>query len=111
MTPCRGSPRPTAPPGRRLYAANRDVVGSDPGRLRIGQQLRLAGAPVAAPAPAAPPSAPAAAGRTYTVRAGDTLSAIARTHGTSWQALYAANRDVVGSDPGRIRIGQQLRLG
>ena len=56
-----------------------------------------------------PLRAPAAG--TYTVRSGDTLSGIARRNGTSWQTLYAANRDVVGPDPGRIRIGQQLRLG
>lgn len=92
---------------RALYAANRSVIGSDPARIRIGQQLRLGSAAPAAPA--APAKAPSAGG--YTVRAGDTLSGIARANGTTWQKLYAANRSVVGSDPGLIRIGQQLRLG
>uniref|UniRef100_UPI0030ECE922 LysM peptidoglycan-binding domain-containing protein n=1 Tax=Aquipuribacter hungaricus TaxID=545624 RepID=UPI0030ECE922 len=65
-------------------------------------------APAAQPAPAAP-AAPS--GRVYTVRSGDTLGSIARANGTTWQSLYAANRDVVGANPGLIRIGQQLRLG
>ncbi|MFC7161802.1 transglycosylase family protein [Aquipuribacter hungaricus] len=98
-----------------LYAANRDVIGANPGLIRIGQQLRLGGTPAPArPAPAAQPApaAPAApSGRVYTVRSGDTLGSIARANGTTWQSLYAANRDVVGANPGLIRIGQQLRLG
>ena len=91
-----------------LHAANRDVIGPNPGVIRIGQQLALGGAPAAASA--APAPAPASAA-TYVVTGGDTLSGIAAANGTSWQALYAANRDVIGSDPGLIRVGQQLRLG
>lgn len=46
----------------------------------------------------------------YTVRAGDTLSAIARTHGfTDWRRLYAANMDKV-YDPDLIFPGQVLRI-
>ncbi|MFJ8309199.1 MULTISPECIES: transglycosylase family protein [unclassified Streptomyces] len=64
------------------------------------------------------PSAPAAPVRTgsapiagaYTVRSGDTLSAIAAAHGTRWEALYAANRAVIGGDPDLIVPGQQLRV-
>jgi nucleoid-associated protein YgaU len=44
----------------------------------------------------------------YTVRPGDTLSAIAGRHGTSWQALYAANRAVIGGDPDLIVPGLRL---
>ncbi|MGW2487093.1 LysM peptidoglycan-binding domain-containing protein [Streptomyces sp. NPDC001606] len=46
----------------------------------------------------------------YTVREGDTLSAIAARHGTSWQRLYAANRAVIGDDPNLIVPGQRLAL-
>jgi hypothetical protein len=44
---------------------------------------------------------------TWTVRPGDTLSAIAATLALpgGWQALYAANRRVVGPDPDLIRAG------
>lgn len=47
-------------------------------------------------------------GAVVTVRPGDTLSAIAAGLGLDWQALYAANREVVGSDPDLIRPGQRL---
>jgi LysM repeat protein len=49
---------------------------------------------------------------TWTVRPGDTLSAIAarlRVPG-GWQALYAANRSAVGPDPNLIRAGTVLAL-
>lgn len=48
----------------------------------------------------------------YTVQPGDSLSAITRTAygNTSFQALWDANRTVVGPNPNRIRVGMQLRL-
>ena len=64
-----------------------------------------ASAPVAAAAPA-PASA---SGGNYTVRSGDTLSRIAARNGTSWQALYAQNRDVL-SNPNVLRVGQSLKV-
>lgn len=51
--------------------------------------------------------------KTITVQAGDTLTRIAaRTlgDGARWRELYAANRGVIGSDPGFLRIGMQLRI-
>jgi nucleoid-associated protein YgaU len=64
-------------------------------------------------AAAAPAAAPAAGGgRTYTVKAGDSLSKIAQAltgdlH--NWKALYEANRDQI-KDPNVIRPGQVLRI-
>lgn len=49
----------------------------------------------------------AGAARTYTVQAGDTLSAIAVKYGTSWQAL-AANNGL--ANPNLIYPGQVLRV-
>ncbi|MDX3309552.1 LysM peptidoglycan-binding domain-containing protein [Streptomyces sp. NPDC054884] len=46
----------------------------------------------------------------YTVREGDTLSAIAARHGMTWQRVYAANKTVVGGDPDLIVPGQRLVL-
>ncbi|MBT2491835.1 transglycosylase family protein [Streptomyces sp. ISL-96] len=56
--------------------------------------------------------APGADGE-YTVRAGDSLWAIADAHDVSggWAALYAANEKTVGSDPDLIVPGQSLDLG
>lgn len=57
-----------------------------------GQLLSIpgSGAPAAAPTPAAA-SAPAPTGGSYTVVAGDTVSAVASAHGLSAQALLDAN--------------------
>ncbi|MHB9862798.1 transglycosylase family protein [Streptomyces sp. YIM S03343] len=57
-----------------------------------------------------PNRAPSRATGDYTVRKGDTLSAIAARHGTTWQRLYAANKAVIGGDPDLIVPGQQLEL-
>ncbi|MET9885538.1 LysM peptidoglycan-binding domain-containing protein [Streptomyces sp. NPDC006430] len=55
----------------------------------------------------------AAAPLTYSVNVGDSLSKIAAEHSVSggWQALYEANRSVVGSNPSVIRPGLKLSLG
>ncbi len=73
-------------------------------------------APEAAPAPkpeaVPPPAAPATpAPRTYTVQAGDLLSAIASQFGLdSWQPIFDANRAVIGDDPDLIQPGMVLTI-
>jgi LysM repeat protein len=77
-----------------LYAANKRAVGPQPNLIRSGTVLQVA------------------AERSYTVAPGDTLASIAaalRTHG-GWQALYAANKRVIGQDPDIIRPGTTLTL-
>lgn len=54
------------------------------------------------------PSAPAPAAGTYTVKAGDTLSAIAARYGTTYQELARINGI---ANPNVINVGQVLRLG
>lgn len=44
----------------------------------------------------------------YTVRPGDTLSAIGRRYDLTWQQLYAANKAAVGSNPNLIHPGLEL---
>jgi murein DD-endopeptidase MepM/ murein hydrolase activator NlpD len=58
------------------------------------------------------PSAPAAAADKYTVVSGDTLAkiAVAKKVSGGWQALYAANKSVVGSNPNLIYPGQKLTI-
>lgn len=73
-----------------------------------GQKIRLSGsAPSAAPAAAAP--APAAtAGGSYTVKPGDTLSAIASRHGVSLSDVFSWNGLNMRSI---IRPGQKVKVG
>jgi LysM repeat protein len=80
-----------------VYAANRGVIGPDPGLIRPGTVLALPGG---------------GAATRYTVGAGDTLSGIAAALGTpgGWPALYAANRRAIGPDPDAIRAGTMLTI-
>jgi nucleoid-associated protein YgaU len=57
-------------------------------------------------------AAPAAAGQTYTVKAGDTLSGIAKEllgNASAYKDIFNANRDQL-SDPDKIRPGQVLKI-
>jgi LysM repeat protein len=78
-----------------LYKANRASLGPDPNVIQPGSVLVL-------PGKARPVR--------YTVRPGDTLSAIAAALQVpgGWAALYAANRHVIGTDPGAIEPGTVL---
>jgi LysM repeat protein len=80
-----------------LYAANRPAIGPDPDVIDPGTVLVLPGR---------------AALTRYTVVAGDTLSGIAAGLAVrgGWTALYAANRRVIGPDPGVIRPGSVLTV-
>ncbi|MED5374586.1 MAG: LysM peptidoglycan-binding domain-containing protein [Myxococcota bacterium] len=56
---------------------------------------------------------PQQSGVQISVGAGDTLGSLAARHlGSSsrWQELYAANTDIIGSDPNRLQVGMRLRL-
>ena len=80
-----------------VYAANRGVIGPDPGLIRPGTVLALPGG---------------GAATRYTVGAGDTLSGIAAALGTpgGWPTLYAANRQAIGPDPDVIRTATVLAI-
>ena len=65
-------------------------------------------APVSQQAAPTPSNAP----RAYTIKSGDTLSAISnRFYGTSsrWIDIYQANRDRLSSESA-IRVGQEIRI-
>ncbi|MDG4862818.1 LysM domain-containing protein, partial [Streptomyces sp. T-3] len=73
---------------------------------RIAPEQPKAEAPAAA-APAAP------AHRTYTVKAGDSLSAIARhelNNESRWHEIYELNRATIGGNPDLIQPGTELKL-
>jgi LysM repeat protein len=83
---------------------------SNPSLIRSGQRLTIPGGGSALAAPstgAAPAAAPASASGVYVVKAGDTLAAIARRHGTSVSAIANANRI---NNPSQIRVGQRLTI-
>jgi LysM repeat protein len=99
----------------------KQLQGANPGvsaqSLRIGQKLVIptrgaaavaresTDAPVAKSSPT--PAPRAAASGTYEVKAGDSLSKIARQQGTTVAALQAANPNL---NPNRMAIGQKINL-
>lgn len=84
----------------------------DPDRLKLGQVIRLpAKDSVRRPVKRSPmrPADPNA----YTVKSGDSLARIARIHygdESKWSVIYEANRDTIGPDPARLKIGMPLRI-
>lgn len=76
--------------------------------LKYGKQGGSAPAPTPAPQPKPTPApAPAPAAKTYTVKAGDTLSGIASKFGTTYKELARINGI---ADPNKIYAGQVLKL-
>lgn len=94
----------------RIVEAN---PGVDPDRLRIGQKLVIPGdrpAEAAPPAPAEPRPAPAEARRTYKIKPGDTLIAIARRElgdENRWKEIPPLNP---GMDADRLSAGKEIVL-
>jgi len=48
-----------------------------------------------------------ASGKTYVIRAGDLLGKVAKTHGTSVDAILKVNP---GLDPARLKVGKPINL-
>lgn len=81
-------------------------------RNEIVADIKVAGGGASTAAASAAAGAGAAAGRTYTVKPGDTLSAIAKEHlgnASAYMKIFEANRDQL-SDPDKIKPGQVLRI-
>lgn len=93
---------------KALEAANPNVT---PTRLKVGQKLTIpaggAAAPSATGASAGTEMAGAAGGgEIYVVKSGDTLSKIARTHGTTVKAIENENN----LSTTKIKVGQKLKM-
>ncbi len=93
----------------------------DPRRLRIGSRIKIPPVPPAEklslsnePAPrAAPVDKDAAGRRTYRVKPGDSFYRIARNvlaDASRWEEVFALNKELVGSDPKKLQVGQVLTL-
>jgi nucleoid-associated protein YgaU len=68
---------------------------------------------VAAPTPVPPTVEAAGPGTTYEVQSGDTLLSIARDQygdTTQWRRIYDANKDTIGNDPDKLKLGQTLKI-
>jgi LysM repeat protein len=90
---------------KALQSANPGVV---PTKLKVGQKLTIPAGGKASAESAAP--SVVAGGDTgtasYTVKSGDTLTKIAKAHGTTVKAIEAAN----GLSTTKIKVGQKLKI-
>jgi LysM repeat protein len=98
--------------------------GVNPDRLQIGQKLVMPpgsggaransrAATGAAESPDRFPRSTQGNPGTHTVRDGETLVKIARLYfndDSKWQAIYAANRGLIGADPDRLKVGMRLTI-
>ena len=84
--------------------------GVAPTKLKVGQKLSMpaasGGSPSATSATAAGPVGESAGGEAYTVKSGDTLTKIAKAHGTTVKAIKAASN--LTTD--HIKVGQKLTI-
>ena len=89
--------------------------GVDPSRLKVGQVIKVpadgAVARQATTVAERASAAPRTSGSTHTVAKGETLAAIAERYLGSkgaWKRLYEANKDAIGSDPAKLKVGTKL---
>ncbi len=90
---------------KALQAANPGVV---PTKLKVGQKLSIR-AGGSTPTSSVAPTATVGGDTTtasYTVKSGDTLTKIAKSHGTSVKAIESAN----GLSTTKIKVGQKLKI-
>jgi len=90
---------------KAIQAANPGVA---PTKLKVGQKISIpaGGSLAATPAAGAGPAVESAGGEAYTVKSGDTLTKIAKAHGTTVKAIKAASN--LTTD--HIKVGQKLTI-
>ena len=101
------APTPTSVPSASVAPA----VAPSPPRPALASPVASPSAATAAVSPTS--TTEPVAGDTYEVQSGDTLLTIAEQKygdGTQWRRIYDANKDVIGSDPDKLKIGMQLKI-
>ena len=95
---------------KKYGVTTRAIEEANPGvqatRLKIGQKLVIPARTASATTATPTNGAAAGAAKTYTVKSGDTLNAIARRNGLTVKELQAANNLTTT----RITVGQKLRI-
>ena len=113
LTACGGgaaSPTPTSPAASPAGAA----AAPSPARPALASPAASPSpAVVSAVTPAASATAEVAGGESYEVQAGDTLATIAQQYyddPSQWRRIYDANKDAIGDDPDKLKLGQKLTI-
>ncbi len=85
-----------------LMAAN---PGVQPAKLKVGQKLTIPGGGTA-PAAGGVSETSMGGGELYVVKSGDTLTKVAKAHGTTVKAIESEN----GLSTTKIKVGQKLKI-
>jgi len=88
---------------KALELANPTVI---PTKLKVGSKLQIPAPTASAMAPTAMATGVATGSEPYTVKSGDTLSKIAKAHGTTIKAIQTENNLSTTA----IKVGQKLKL-
>ena len=102
-------PTPTVVP----VTAVSPVPAPSPQRPALASPAASPSTAITAATPTAAVAIDTAPGETYEVQSGDTLLSIAEQfYGdtTQWRRIYDANKDVIGSDPDKLKIGMKLKI-
>jgi LysM repeat protein len=93
--------------GKKFGVSMQAIADANPGvdakRLQVGKTIVV---PPSTPSAPKPVISTASGETVYTVVSGDTLSKIAKDHGTTWQAI----RDLNSLPTTSIKVGQQLKI-
>jgi 5'-nucleotidase len=87
------------------------VPAPSPPRPSLASPVASPSAVISSATPA--PTTVEVAGETYEVQSGDTLLTIAQQFygdGTQWRRIYDANKDTIGADPDKLKIGMKLTI-
>ncbi len=105
------APTPTAVPSTSVSPAapspQRPSLASPAASPSVAASTAGAATPTPTPATAE------AAAETYEVQSGDTLLSIAQQYygdTTQWRRIYDANKDTIGADPDKLKIGMKLTI-
>jgi 5'-nucleotidase/UDP-sugar diphosphatase len=109
-TACGGTAAPPTPASAPTTAA-----APPPAAAASPQRPPLASVVASPASPSATPAASTVAGaeQTYEVQSGDTLLTIAEKFyddATKWRRIYDANKDVIGSDPDKLKLEMKLKI-
>lgn len=114
---CGGGAAAPSPTATAAAAAAGPAVAASPQRPPLASPVASPSSPSGASTPAASATGTSAsssgAGETYEVQAGDTLGTIAEKFygdSTQWRPIYDANKDAIGPDPDKLKLGQQLKI-
>jgi nucleoid-associated protein YgaU len=103
------APTPTSVPATAVSA----VPAPSPQRPPLASPAASPSTAITASTPTAAASTDTTPGDTYEVQSGDTLLSIADqfySDTTQWRRIYDANKDVIGSDPDKLKIGMKLKI-